>query len=238
MYTFYFKVLQHDLEALLSLTPSDSFCCWKVSFEAGGREILPVLLVENVIPNVGRFFAYSDDKVHAVFYDGIVLNTVWDFSSYCGKSQGRDDVNSGWFKVSSPEGAQQLLQIDNPGLYERYIRTVVEWCTSLNRDRAVCAATPQPLPEEHWSVAAELEKIKRFNFLVENSNIPSKVSTVKKSPSSNTSRKNHPEEILLPEKINKNNIAETLEKTSKVISDIDCLLASSAKRSVAKHKSF
>ncbi|XP_060092007.1 uncharacterized protein C5orf34 homolog isoform X2 [Heteronotia binoei] len=222
------RVLQHDLETLLSLTPSNSFCCWK-SLDTGGREMLPVLLAENIIPNIGRFLAYSDNKVHAVFYDGIVLNTVWDFSSYYGKSQGREDVNSGWFKVTLPEGTQQLLQIDNPGFCERYIRTVVEWCRSLNKDRAVCTASPQPLLKEHWSVAAELEKIKRFNFLVENTNIPSKVSIMGKSPSSNTDGQSHPEESLLPEKIDEKHIVETLEKTSKVINDIDCLLAFSAK---------
>ncbi|XP_054843143.1 uncharacterized protein C5orf34 homolog [Eublepharis macularius] len=232
------RVLQHNLEALLSLTPSNSFCCWKVSSEAGRREILPVLLAEKIIPNVGRLLAYSDNKVHAIFYDGMVLNTVWDFSSYCGKSQGLQDVNLGWFKLISPEGAQELLQIDHPGLYERYIRTVVEWCTSLNKDRAVHMATPQPIPEENWSAAAELEKIRRFNFLVENSNIPNNVLTAKKYPSSNTDRQNSPKEILLPEKINEKNISETLEKTSKVIKDIDCLLASSAKRSMVKHTSI
>ncbi|XP_077203189.1 uncharacterized protein C5orf34 homolog isoform X2 [Paroedura picta] len=199
------RVFQHNLEAQLSLTPRNTFCCWKVPFEAGGRETLPLLLAENIIPNVGRFLAFSDNKVHAVFYDGIILNAVWDFSSYCGKAQGHGDVNSGWFKVTSPEGVQQILQGGHPGVYER-------------------------------SVAAELEKIKRFSFLVENSNIPRKV--LKKSPSSNTDRPNHPEETLLSAKIDAKNVAETLERTSKVISDIDCLLASSAKQCVVKHKSI
>ncbi|XP_048358786.1 uncharacterized protein C5orf34 homolog isoform X2 [Sphaerodactylus townsendi] len=229
------RVLQHNRETLLSLIPSDTFCCWKMSTEAGGREMLPVLLAEEVIPNVGELLACSDNKVRAVFCDGTVLNTVWDFSSSYGKGQEHQNFNSGWFKLISPEGAHQLLHIDHPGLYERYIRTVVEWCTSLNKERAVCTATLQPPSEEQWSVAAELEKIKRFNFLVENSNIPSKVSTVKKNASSCTDKQNSPEDILLPE-IDGKNIAETLERTSKVISDIDCLLASSAKQSMVKHK--
>lgn len=48
---------------------------------------MPAPLAEKHIPNVGRLVAYSDNKVHAVFYDGITLNMVWDFSSRCGKSQ-------------------------------------------------------------------------------------------------------------------------------------------------------
>lgn len=49
--------------------------------------ILPVLLRESVIPSVGRFLAYSDDKVHALFLDGITLTLNWNFSSLTEKRQ-------------------------------------------------------------------------------------------------------------------------------------------------------
>lgn len=49
--------------------------------------MLPVPLHETVIPNVGRLVAYSDNKVHALFCDGMTLNMVWDFSSCCGRTQ-------------------------------------------------------------------------------------------------------------------------------------------------------
>ncbi|XP_062984741.1 uncharacterized protein C5orf34 homolog [Elgaria multicarinata webbii] len=222
------RVLQHDLENMLSLTHNYSVSCWKVSPETGGGEMLPVPLAEKVIPNFGRFFAYSDNKVHAVFHDGLILNMMWDFASHYGKLQ---DTNTGWCKLTSPEGAQQLLQIDHPGLYERYITTVVEWCKSLNKDRDICADSPQPIPEENWSVAAELEKIKRFNFIVENSNIPGMVSAVKRNQSSNIQT---PKKTFLSEVVCKKNIAETLERTSKVINDIDSLLASSKKQTMIK----
>ncbi|XP_044302648.1 uncharacterized protein C5orf34 homolog isoform X4 [Varanus komodoensis] len=220
------RILQHDLENILSLAHNYSVCCWKVSPEMHRREMLPVPLAENVIPNVGRFFAYPDNKIHAVFHDGMILNMVWDFGSPYGKSQ---DASTGWCKLTSPEGSQQLLHIDHPGVHERYITPVVQWCSSLNKDRGRC--TVSPVHEETWSVAAELEKIKRFNFLVENSNIPSMVSGAKKYISSNIDR---PEENFLTEDISKKNIAETLEKTSKFISDIDSLLASSGKQNMIK----
>nr|XP_028605165.1 uncharacterized protein C5orf34 homolog isoform X1 [Podarcis muralis]XP_028605166.1 uncharacterized protein C5orf34 homolog isoform X1 [Podarcis muralis]XP_028605167.1 uncharacterized protein C5orf34 homolog isoform X1 [Podarcis muralis]XP_028605168.1 uncharacterized protein C5orf34 homolog isoform X1 [Podarcis muralis]XP_028605169.1 uncharacterized protein C5orf34 homolog isoform X1 [Podarcis muralis] len=232
------RVLQHNLERMLSLTHNYSVCCWKMACPEKGRgQMLPIPLAETIVPNVGRLLAYSDNKVHAVFYDGMILNMVWDFTSQDGKSQGPQDANTGWCKLTSPAGAQQLIHLDHPGLYERYVTTVVKWCRSLNKDGEMCAGTPQPIPEETWSVAAELEKIRRFNFLVENSNIPNTVSAAKRNPSSSTDQQNRTEEIFLVENVSKKNIAETLEKTSKVISDIDSLLASSVKRNEVKSNS-
>lgn len=49
--------------------------------------ILPVLLRESLIPSVGRFLAYSDDKVHAIFLDGVTLTLNWNFASFTEKGQ-------------------------------------------------------------------------------------------------------------------------------------------------------
>ncbi|XP_078240573.1 uncharacterized protein C5orf34 homolog isoform X1 [Pogona vitticeps] len=228
------RVLLHDLENMLSLTHNYSICCWQMSPETHGGERLPIPLAEKVIPNVGRFFAYSDNKVHAVFNDGMTLNMVWDFISHNAKSQKSEDANTGWCKMMSPGGAQQLVQINSPGIYERYITIAVEWCRSLNNDAYTAAPQTVPEPEENWSVAAELEKIKRFNFLVENSNIPCTVTTVKRNPCFNTVKGNSPEEMHMSNVLGEKNIAETLEKTSKVISDIDSLLASCTKQNMVK----
>ncbi|XP_042305992.1 uncharacterized protein C5orf34 homolog isoform X2 [Sceloporus undulatus] len=228
------RVFQHDLDNMLSLTHNYSVCCWKMSPETGGREMLPVPLASKIFPNVGRFFAYSDNNVHAVFYDGMILNMMWDFNSHDEESQIPQDAITGWCKLTSPEGAQQLIQIDQPGLYERYITTVVEWCRNLNEDKEKCLDITQHVPEENWSVAAELEKIKRFNFLVENSNIPSMVPAEKRIPSSNKNRQNNSEAKLLSEDIGEKSIAETLHRTSKIINDIDSILSSSTKQNMAK----
>ncbi|KAJ7335013.1 hypothetical protein JRQ81_012954 [Phrynocephalus forsythii] len=232
------RVLLHDLENMLSLTHNHSICCWQMSPENRDGRMLPLPLGEKVIPNVGRFFAYSDNKVHAVFNDGMTLNMVWDFVSHDGKSQRSQDANIGWCKMVTPEGTQQLIPIDYPGIYERYITVVVDWCRSLKKYRDTCTVAPQPVPEPEEncrSVSAELEKIKRFNFLLENSNIPFRDTTVKRNPCSNTIKGNsQEEERLLPKVVGEQNIAETLEKTSKVISDIDSLLNSSTKQSMGK----
>ncbi|XP_050802922.1 uncharacterized protein C5orf34 homolog isoform X3 [Gopherus flavomarginatus] len=128
---------------------------------------------------------------------------------------------TGWCKVISPDGAQQLIQIKDPGIYERYIRIIVAWCRSLNDEAETLPAT-----ERNWSVVAELEKIQRFNFLLQNSNVPNKTSAMKNNPSHITDRQ---PENSLPEDIGERSISEALEKTSKVIQDIESLLASSRK---------
>lgn len=46
-----------------------------------------MLLRESFIPSVGRFLAYSDDKVHAMFLDGTTLTLNWNFGSLTEKSQ-------------------------------------------------------------------------------------------------------------------------------------------------------
>ncbi|XP_073199991.1 uncharacterized protein C5orf34 homolog isoform X4 [Lepidochelys kempii] len=131
-------------------------------------------------------------------------------------------ATTGWCKVICPDGAQQLIQINHPGLYERYIETVVAWCRSLNDEEGETL----PATERNWSVVAELEKIHRFNFLLQNSNVPNKTSSMKNNPSHITDRQ---PENSLPEDIGEQSISEALEKTSKVIQDIESLLASSGK---------
>lgn len=77
-----------------------------------------------------------------------------------------------------------------------------------------------------------------ITVLVENSNIPYVVTTVKRSPCSNTVEGTSQDEMLSPKIVGEQNIAETLEKTSKVINDIDCLLASSTKQYMVKGMSY
>ncbi|XP_067401697.1 uncharacterized protein C5orf34 homolog [Emydura macquarii macquarii] len=214
------RILQYCYKTKLSLTHNYSICCWRMIPETDGREMLPVLLHEIVIPSVGRLVAYSDNKVQALFCDGMTLNMVWDFSSCCGKMQINQGATTAWCKLISADGAQQLIKINHPGLYERYIRTVVTWCRSLTIMERL------PATERNWSVVAELEKIERFNFLLENSNVPNKNSAAKHNPSHITDR---PPENSLPEDISKRSVSEALEKTSKVIQDIESLLLSSGK---------
>ncbi|XP_068279528.1 uncharacterized protein C5orf34 homolog [Nyctibius grandis] len=217
------KILQYCYKTKLSLTHNYHLCCWKMVPETDGREMFPVLLYEKVIPSIGRLVVYSDHKVHAVFWDGITLNMVWDFSSSCGKIQVNEDV--GWCKLTAPDGVQQLIQISHPGIYERYIRTAIEWCRNLNEKEIPEYAT-RSVMEENWSADAELKKIQRFNFLLDNSNVLERTSAAKTNPSGVTVRKIENRSEL--GEISEGCVLKALEKTSKVIQDIESLLAASS----------
>ncbi|KFQ32524.1 Uncharacterized protein C5orf34, partial [Mesitornis unicolor] len=217
------KILQYCYKTKLSLTHNYHLCCWKMVPETDGREMLPILLYEKVIPSIGRLIVYSDHKVHAVFWDGMTLNMVWDFSSSCSKIQVNED--GGWCKLTTPDGVQQLIQISNPGIYERYIRTAIEWCRSLNERKEIPECTAHSVTEENWSADAELKKIQRFNFLLDNSNVLERTTAAKSTPSGITVRKRENE--IEPEEITEGCVLQALEKTSEVIKDIESLLAAS-----------
>ncbi|XP_009693606.1 PREDICTED: uncharacterized protein C5orf34 homolog, partial [Cariama cristata] len=217
------KILQYCYKTKLSLTHNYCLCCWKMVPETDGREMLPVLLYEKVIPSIGRLVVYSDHKVHAAFWDGMTLNMVWDFSSCCGEIQVNEDV--GWCKLTTPDGVQQLIKINHPGIYERYIRTAIEWCRGLNERKNISEYTAYAVTEENWSADAdaELEKIQRFNcilskakitlVLLDNSNVLERTSAAKTNPSDITVRKT--ENVSEPEEIGEGCVLEALEKTSK-----------------------
>uniref|UniRef100_A0A7M4FGP1 Chromosome 5 open reading frame 34 n=1 Tax=Crocodylus porosus TaxID=8502 RepID=A0A7M4FGP1_CROPO len=141
------RILQYCYKTKLSLTHNYSSCCWNMT---KGWETLPVLLDEAVIPNVGRLVAYSDNKVHAVFCDGMTLTMMWDFNFCYGKTQMNQDSTTGWCKLTTHDGTQHLIQINSPGLYERYIRTAVAWCKSVNGERGTPTYAPSPIVEENW----------------------------------------------------------------------------------------
>uniref|UniRef100_A0A672TSD1 Chromosome 5 open reading frame 34 n=1 Tax=Strigops habroptila TaxID=2489341 RepID=A0A672TSD1_STRHB len=143
------KILQYCYKTKLSLTHNYSLCCWKMVPETDGREMLPVLLYEKVIPSIGRLIVYSDHKVHAAFWDGVTLNMVWHFSSSCSKIQVTHEF-WGWCKLTTPDGVQQLIPISHPGIYERYTKTAIEWCRSLNERKEIPEYTEHSVTEENW----------------------------------------------------------------------------------------
>ncbi|XP_053447117.1 uncharacterized protein C5orf34 homolog isoform X2 [Nycticebus coucang] len=146
------RILQHCAKTRLSLSHNYRICCWKMVLGINDSKILPLLLKESFIPNVGRFLAYSDDKVHAVFLDGITLTLNWNFSSSVEKRQVNQGLNLGWCKLTFLDGQDQLIKIEHPGTYERYVTTVISWCRRLTQ------TSPKEMPahpssfilEENW----------------------------------------------------------------------------------------
>ena len=110
------RILQHCAKMRLSLSPNYHICCPGINDSSA----LPLLLREPSVPCVGRFLAYSDDKVHAIFLDGITLTLNWNFGSFIEKRQVNQGLTLGWCKLTFPDGQNQLIQIQHPRPYERY----------------------------------------------------------------------------------------------------------------------
>ncbi|XP_069348549.1 uncharacterized protein C5orf34 homolog [Eulemur rufifrons] len=223
------RILQHCAKMRLSLSHNYCVCCWKMVPGINESNILPLRLKESLIPNLGRFLAYSDDKVHAIFLDGISLTLNWNFSSSVEKRQVNRGLSLGWCKLTLPDGQDQLIQIEHPGPYERYVTAVISWCRRLTQ------TSPREMPthpsssvlEENWSVASELEKIQKFNLLLENSGVLNQISNKKNELSSDHYKPRSTETLL--EEINEKRVSVALKKTSEILQDIDCLLSNCKK---------
>ncbi|XP_019785630.2 uncharacterized protein C5orf34 homolog [Tursiops truncatus] len=221
------RILQHCAKMKLSLSHNYHICCWKMVPGINDSNILPLLLRESFIPNVGRFLAYSDDKVHAVFLDGITLTLNWNFSSLIEKRQVNRGLNLCWCKLTFPDGQNQLIQIQHPGPYERYVTTVISWCRRLTQtsQKEMPTHPSSSVPEENWSVASELEKIQKFNLLLENSGVLSQISNKKNEQSLDHCKPKSSEDLL--KEVNEKSVSVALKKTSEILQDIDCLLSNS-----------
>ncbi|XP_033035415.1 uncharacterized protein C5orf34 homolog isoform X3 [Trachypithecus francoisi] len=223
------RILQHCVKMRLSLSHNYHICCWKMVPGINDNNILPLVLKESLIPSVGRFLAYSDDKVHAIFLDGITLTLNWNFSSPIEKRQVNQGLNLGWCKLTFPDGQDQLIQIQHPEPYERYVTTVTSWCRRLTQTspREMPTHSSSSVLQENWSVASELEKIQKFNLLLENSGILNQISNKKNEPSSDHYKPGSSETLL--GEVNENRVSIALKKTSEILHDIDCLLSNSKK---------
>ncbi|XP_006865814.1 PREDICTED: uncharacterized protein C5orf34 homolog [Chrysochloris asiatica] len=222
------KILQHCANIRLSLSHNYRICCWKMIPRINESNMLPLLLRESFIPSIGRFLAYSDNKVHAVFLDGITLTLNWNCSVFTEQRQVNQSVNLGWCKLTFPDGQDKLIQIEHPGLYERYVTTVMSWCRKLTQTslREMSTLPSCSSPEQNWSVASELEKIQKFNLLLENSGILSQTYNKKNQQSSDHCKPKSSEALL---EVNEKKVLIALEKTSEILQDIDTLLSKSKK---------
>lgn len=221
------RILQHCAKIRLSLSHNYRVCCWKMAPGVSVSTILPVLLKESLIPGVGRFLAYSDDKVHAVFLDGVTVTLNWHLSSSAEKKQVDQGLSFGWCRLTFPDGQDQLIPTEHPGAYERYVTSVISWCRGLTQTSPRQVPTHlSPALKENWSVASELEKIQKFNWLLENSGVLNLTSSKNEQCSGHC--KSGSSETLL-EATNEERVSVALKRTSEILQDIDRLLSLSRK---------
>ncbi|XP_041110589.1 uncharacterized protein C5orf34 homolog [Polyodon spathula] len=233
------RILQCCHQARLLLKMSYNICCWKTeSISSVQNNSPPVLLKEASIPNIGHFTAFSDGKVHVIYCDGVTLHMMWNLKVKTQNHEAEMQFSPGdegaatleWCKLMLPDGQCQLVQLQSPGLYERYVSIAVNWCKWLNQNPQksgdLCKDFQPANPSDDWSVVAELQKIKRFNYLLENSGILKSTSVGGHKFCCNSDNIDSIEDLHSPEK----NIAEALERTSKAIQDIELLLSTRISR--------
>nr|XP_010586433.1 uncharacterized protein C5orf34 homolog isoform X2 [Loxodonta africana] len=137
-------------------------------------------------------------------------------------------LNLGWCKLTFPDGQDKLIQIEHPGPYERYVTTVISWCRKLTQAslREMLTHPSSSVLKEKWSVASELEKIQKFNLLLENCGVLNQISNKKNQQSSGHCKPKSSETSL---EVNEKSVLVALKKTSEILQDIDCLLSKSKK---------
>ncbi|XP_051535855.1 uncharacterized protein C5orf34 homolog isoform X1 [Myxocyprinus asiaticus] len=230
------RILKCYIQAKTSLRAPVSFYCWKE--QAAVCESVSVVQ-EVTVAGTGYFKALSDGTAEVLFLDGVRAQMTWK-SNMCTPVQVQHSYHcimeqrhmaearpsQRWCQLNLPDGHQTLVQVETDKTYQRYVSAVVEWCDWIKQTEQSTSAEGVVLsnsahsnmhqPITCRSVVSELEKIKRFNFLLENS--PVLRSTGKSLSCEHSSDHSH-------HPLTDNCISEALQKTSKAIQDINTLLS-------------
>ncbi|XP_036382777.1 uncharacterized protein C5orf34 homolog [Megalops cyprinoides] len=229
------RILKCYHQARLSLMLPNTHGCWR---EESGYSDNAVLIQEAHVEGSGHFMAFSDGRVHVVFLDRVTLQMMWNFSASAAATQESGGLwwrprgawpQCGWCQLTLADGQRQLLQLQAPGPHGGYVSAAVEWChwvekTKQNKGGASCAVQSAG-PGRSWSVVAELEKIKRFNFLLEHSGLlrtPGGSAGLRCRSWEAVSCSEH---SVTPVEGSESSIEEALQRTSRTIQDIEALLS-------------
>ncbi|XP_073807138.1 uncharacterized protein C5orf34 homolog isoform X2 [Danio rerio] len=221
------RILKCFIQARSSVRTPLSLYCW--TEQAAVCDCARVVQ-EVTVAGSGSFKALSDGTVEVLFFDGVKAQMMWKSDAYtaaqCGEMEQRLKTESRpsdrWCQLSLPDGHQTLVHVDTDKTYRRYVSAVVQWCDWVNQTEqstsafSVSAPSDTPQPITCRSVVSELEKIKRFNFLLENSpvlRLPVRSLSCERSSD------------LSETELTETCISEALQKTAKAIQDIDALLS-------------
>ncbi|XP_078695323.1 uncharacterized protein C5orf34 homolog [Branchiostoma floridae x Branchiostoma belcheri] len=191
------RLLEHSNNLVTSGATVAAKCCWKDAPAADPAPPLPsMLLEESEVAGLGRFQAYSDGRVHVVFQDRTVLDTVFDFSrrvQRCKRhspekverafdavqrsvTRGSQCMATGQVcRLLLPNGQYCTVPQHAPGHLHSYVEAAVEWAGWVNctpQERADFYRGTVYDPEKRGAIAAELSKIKCFNYILENAAFP------------------------------------------------------------------
>ncbi|XP_066510772.1 uncharacterized protein C5orf34 homolog isoform X1 [Hoplias malabaricus] len=216
------RILQCYKEARSCTTPNMLQCCWR---RVEVRECVNVIS-EVQVTGTGHFFAFSDGSAHITFLNGVQVQTQWntDTSAEEHVSVGTEPLSkgAGLYQLTLPNGQKHLLQEERDGVYHRYVTVVREWCNWVKKNVLTTgdlSAPAQPCsdqPVDSRCVLAELQKIRRFHFLLDNN-------PVLTSHSDQLQRLTQTSNLSVLT-ITNSTVTEALQKTTKTIQDINALL--------------
>ncbi|XP_018613786.1 uncharacterized protein C5orf34 homolog [Scleropages formosus] len=223
------RILKCYHQSALSLVLHSS-CCWQT--EESVNEESFVLIKETQIPDVGHLKAYYNGNVTLSFLDRVTLQMKWNFYTSTG-TQGTDRTvrdpqkmhsPHGWCWITGSEGRRQLFHLRAAGPYQRHVQAAQLWCRWMEQtmQNDVSQSTS---PEQSWSVDEELEKIRRFNCILEHSGLLK-----------SRSGRDNEEERPVPDHnapvtfvdFSERSLVETLQRTSNIIKSIESLLSNRA----------
>lgn len=80
------------------------------------------------------------------------FNPELEFWLFYWKRQVTQGFTLGWCKLTFPDGQNQLIQIQHPRPYERYVTTVISWCRRLTQisQQEIPIHPSSSVPEESW----------------------------------------------------------------------------------------
>ncbi|PVD19073.1 hypothetical protein C0Q70_21632 [Pomacea canaliculata] len=156
-------------------------------------EPLPLSILEEcLVPGFGRFTAFTNGRIRVIFEDRTALDMVSDFSNRLhgcmqhSDSFGREGLTaeklsslrvSGLDQMLRPHQSRLLLpcgkyimvEVDKPGIYQRYVNAAMEWITwvqSSPEERRQFYHKRHNTISAQLSAKMELKKIECFNCKV------------------------------------------------------------------------
>lgn len=185
------RFLNHVRQEENAIPASVGLYCWKHEEPMLIEPEATTVLEESEIPGYGKFTALSNGQVRIAFSDRTCLDMTYDFTARLQRCTDTDsekksvkmlaDKTAGTCRLLLPNGQYQMVDLQAPGQYKRYIDIAKEWAAWVNSS---------PVQRQNFykqtdganiqaSVARELQKIQCFNYIVD--------STVFKKPESGSS---------------------------------------------------
>ncbi|XP_052271990.1 uncharacterized protein C5orf34 homolog [Dreissena polymorpha] len=160
-----------------NMPASLGLCCWKHEEVVLSEPSSTHILEECDIRGYGRFSALSNGEVRIVFNDRTCLDMVADFSARLGEGSRSGQVTrtladktAGTCRLLLQNGQYQMVSVQQPGQFKRYVSVAQEWIDWVNSSPQKRETFYKERSDNsvQMSVERELQRIQCFNYIVDN----------------------------------------------------------------------